>query len=256
MGNAPVSERLARYEARSSPYLLALALAFIVVYGVPVVWPGLPDGLRLAFDIANWAIWGAFAVDLVVRTALAEQRLRFLATHPFDVLVVLVPALRMLRVLRAFTAAQVLVTRSGRLSLLHTTQAIVLATSLLVLIGALALLDAERGAEGATVENFGDALWWSLVTVTTVGYGDVVPATGIGRMVAGGLMLVGISLLGVVTATVASWFLGQTQSALDEQASSHQEYASGVEERLTALEERIENLRADLQLRDGPGSHQ
>ncbi|MBA0124159.1 potassium channel family protein [Haloechinothrix sp. YIM 98757] len=241
-----MTDRLSRYEARTTSVLLALALAFIVVYGVPVIRPDLPEALRTAFAVANWAIWAAFALDLIIRTSLSDNRLLYLAQHPVDVLVVLVPALRMLRVLRAFTAAQVLITRSGQLSLLRTTQAIALATSLLVFIGALALLDAERGAPGSTVENLGDALWWSLVTVTTVGYGDVVPVTGMGRVVAAGLMLVGISLLGVVTAMVASWFLGHNRSALEEQGSAQRESSAQLEEKVADLEQRLEDIHGLL----------
>jgi voltage-gated potassium channel len=65
----------------------------------------------------------------------------------------------------------------------------------------------EKSAHGSTIHNFGDALWWAVVTVTTVGYGDKYPMTAGGRGVAVVLMLVGIGLIGVLTATVASYFV-------------------------------------------------
>jgi voltage-gated potassium channel len=74
-------------------------------------------------------------------------------------------------------------------------------------VAAVAMRDAERGAEDANIENLSDALWWAVTTVTTVGYGDHFPTTGEGRLVGLGLMLAGIALLGVVTASFASWFL-------------------------------------------------
>src|SRR4030088_3427423 len=71
----------------------------------------------------------------------------------------------------------------------------------------LAILDIERHVPGAHITSFGDALWWSITTVTTVGYGDLTPFTGGGRVVAVVLLIGGISLVGVVTATVASWMV-------------------------------------------------
>ena len=62
-------------------------------------------------------------------------------------------------------------------------------------------------AEGPPVfENYGDSLWWAVVTVTTVGYGDIVPETTQGRVVATMLMFTGIALLGTVAASLASFF--------------------------------------------------
>lgn len=92
------------------------------------------------------------------------------------------------------------------------------ATILIGLIASLAVLDAERSDVGP-ITTFGDALWWAMVTVTTVGYGDYYPVTPTGRAVAVGLMIGGIALSGVVTATLASWIVqkatGETQTAAE-----------------------------------------
>jgi voltage-gated potassium channel len=71
------------------------------------------------------------------------------------------------------------------------------------------VLSFEHQAKGSNIHNFGDALWWAIVTVTTVGYGDKYPVTAGGRGVATVLMFVGIGLIGVLTATVASYFVEQ-----------------------------------------------
>jgi voltage-gated potassium channel len=68
---------------------------------------------------------------------------------------------------------------------------------------------AERSAHGGNIHNFGDGLWWAVVTVTTIGYGDHYPVTAFGQGVAVVLMLVGIGLIGILTAAVASYFVGQ-----------------------------------------------
>ena len=75
-----------------------------------------------------------------------------------------------------------------------------------VLVGALAMLETEPSGADANVTTSPDALWFAITTVTTVGYGDWYPGTGVGRVVAASLILVGISLIGVVTAAVAAWF--------------------------------------------------
>jgi voltage-gated potassium channel len=202
---------LDRYEARTDKPLLVLAAGFIAVYFIQVVRPALPTGVHRLVDVLSWLIWATFAADLVVRVWLAERRWRYLLAHPVDVVIVVLPALRPLRVLRVFAAGQALISRGGRLSLVRSTQAIATATAVLVLIAALAALDAERGAPGTHMATLGDSLWWAATTVSTVGYGDTVPVTGTGRLVAVALMLVGISLVGLITATVAAWFIAQTR---------------------------------------------
>lgn len=196
--------------------MLVLALCFVVVYALEVTARGLPTTVHRLLDGLSWLIWAIFAADLIARVWLSERRWRYLLTHPIDVLVVLLPALRPLRVLRVFTAGQALVSRGGRVSLLRSTQAIATAAAVLVLIAALAALDAERDASGTHIRTLPDALWWAATTVSTVGYGDTFPVTGTGRLVAVALMLVGISLVSVITATVAAWFLAQTHRATED----------------------------------------
>ena len=79
--------------------------------------------------------------------------------------------------------------------------------SLLAFVAAIAVLDVERSSPDANISDFGDAIWWAVTTMTTVGYGDPSPVTSIGRAVGFGLMLGGIALLGTVTATLASWLV-------------------------------------------------
>jgi voltage-gated potassium channel len=75
---------------------------------------------------------------------------------------------------------------------------------MLVFLAALAVLDAESRNAGANITTYGDALWWAAVTTTTVGYGDYYPVTTEGRLVAVGLMIVGIGLIGTATGLVVT----------------------------------------------------
>lgn len=237
-----MTTRLENYETRTAHILLVLALVFLALYGAPLIWTDLPDLAVRAFNVANVAIWLLFAVDLAIRTYLSNRPFYYLATHPVDVVIMLLPMLRPLRVLRALAAAQALITRTGRISLFKSTQAISVATALLVVVGALAILDAERSAPEATISTFGESLWWSLVTVTTVGYGDMVPVTTTGRIVAAALMLVGIALIGAVTATVAAWFIDNTQAAGKD--APREGSADEIGHRLAALEQQITEIHA------------
>lgn len=109
----------------------------------------------------------------------------------------------------------------------------------MVFIAAVAELDAERHAPGGNIHTFSDALWWAATTVTTVGYGDRYPITAAGRIVAGGLMLVGISLLGVVTAAVAAWFISLTRTAAAEEEAGLEDRLQRIEEQLTAIQTQL-----------------
>jgi len=115
------------------------------------------------------------------------------------------------------------------------TQAIVAAAMLLVFISALAVLDAERRTPKANIRGFSDALWWAATTVTTVGYGDRYPVTGTGRLVAVALMLVGISLLGLVTASVAAFFVSATRKAVADEDEDIREHLRRLEGELAAV---------------------
>ena len=202
--------RVQRWERRSEWPLLGLALAFLVAWGAPILDPRLDPDVLTFLTVVSWTVWVAFAVDLAIRLWLADDRADYALRHWYDVALVLLPMLRPLRLLRVLALVRVL-DRSAQNSLAGRAVVYVAGTTLMATtLGALAALDAERDAAGANITTFGDALWWATATVTTVGYGDRFPVTLEGRIIATVLMLVGIGLVGTVTAAVASWFLGRT----------------------------------------------
>ncbi len=216
--NATASSRVQRYERRAEVPMLLLAAAFLVSYAWPVVDRGMDPDVRDWLLLASTAVWAAFTIDYAIRLWLAEHKITYAITHWYDTLLVLVPALRPLRLLRLITVFRLLQRSTvgglaGRVGIY--TAAI---TSAAVLLGALAVLDAERGAAGATIMTYPDALWWAVVTVTTVGYGDLYPVTTLGRAIAVPLMFVGIGLVGLVTASMAAWLVRTLQ---DEDVPGH-----------------------------------
>lgn len=199
--------RVEKWERRTEVPLVLLALAFLVAYAWPILDPTVDRSTRELLDATSWTVWAAFALDLVVRVGLAEQRVRYLRDHWYDVALVALPMLRPLRLLRLLALARML-NRGVAGSLANRVTVYVVGVALAAVgLGALAVLDAERDADGANLVTIGDALWWAATTVTTVGYGDYYPVTVTGRLVALCLMLVGIAVVGSVTASVASWFI-------------------------------------------------
>ena len=81
-----------------------------------------------------------------------------------------------------------------------------------VYMSSLAALVAERDAPGATITTFGDAIWWAIVTIATVGYGDVYPVTPLGRIYGAALMAGGFAMLGVASATIVSYISEKTRA--------------------------------------------
>lgn len=153
------------------------------------------------------AAWSVFLIDYIVNLLLAPEHWTWFRTHLFDLLVVALPVLRPLRLLGLLTILSAAHRTAGQAIRSRVGVYVSVSTVLLVFLASLAVLDAERPAPGANITSWGNSLWWTFVTVATVGYGDYYPVTLAGRAVAVGLMLGGIALLGVVTATLASWIV-------------------------------------------------
>jgi voltage-gated potassium channel len=199
--------RKARWERRTEVPLAVASLVFLAAYAVRILAHSLPDTWQDLCLAVLFAAWALFAVDYSIRWRLSGQRLRFVRTHWLDTLVLLLPLLRPLRVVRVYEAVQ---RRHGQPRLTLHARVIVyagLSTVLLGFAGALSVYHEEHAAPGATIKTFGDAVWWTCSTFATVGYGDVAPVTPLGRLIAVGMMAIGLALLGAVTGTFASWLL-------------------------------------------------
>lgn len=208
--------RLDAYEARTAGPLIVASFVFLGLYAMQVLWLSMPRSVARVSNVFEFAIWLAFLVDFIYRVYLAERRVLYVVTHTLDVLTLVLPMFRPLRALRVFVAARMLIERGHHVAYGRVAAAIGSSVVLIVLVGALAVLDFERGVPGSNIETFGEALWWGAVTITTVGYGDYFPVTGGGRVAAVGMMAVGISIIGVVTASFAGWFTERVKGASED----------------------------------------
>ena len=191
--------------------LTFLALAFLFAYSYPAFVVEVSPSSQSILDGIQWVSWVAFAADLLFGIYKSSDKAQFLKKHPLEILAVVLPFLRPLRLLR-FISFGTLVFEKVNLgkSIAITFKVIVTALFLTYLAG-IEITMAERGKPGATIESIGDGFWWAITTLTTVGYGDIYPTTTEGRFIAVGLMVSGICVLGFISATVAAWFVKMTQ---------------------------------------------
>ncbi|MFJ8821951.1 potassium channel family protein [Streptomyces sp. NPDC102467] len=199
---------LARWERRNGAVLAVASLLYLASYAVRVLGHDLPAAVRNLCLTVTLAAWAVFLVDYVVRLRLSGLRLpRFLRTHWLDTVVLLLPLLRPVRIVQAYQTVQ---SHQDRPRLALHARVITYAgisVTLLGFAGSLALYQQEHAAPGADIVTYGDSVWFTCTTLSTVGYGDLAPVTPLGRLVAVGVMACGLALLGAVTGTFSSWLL-------------------------------------------------
>lgn len=232
--------RLERWESRAEWALAGCAVVFLVVYSYEVLAE--PKGSTLtALSWLLTLLYLPFVLDYVVRLYLAEDRLRWFFTHPLDLAVVTLPFLQPLRFLRLIALVRIMQRAFGDAVRGRVIGFTVFGALLLIYVAALAELHTERYAPGSHITNFGDALWWAVTTLSTVGYGDYVPVTTTGRFIAALLMIGGISLIGVVTATVATWIVKQLAEEDEQKEAATAEHIAQLQSEIVRLEQLVLN---------------
>lgn len=200
----------------------------------------LPTEVSKIFQLLDLIGCGLFFCDFSIRFYRAENKLQFMRWGWIDLLACIpnIDALRVGRMVRVLRILRLL--RGVRLghrivSLLLQNKpksafASVLLTSLLLgAFSSVAILVAEDGPD-ANIKNAEDAVWWTVTTMTTVGYGDKFPVTTEGRLIAVVVMFAGVGLFGSLSGLIASFFLGK-----NEETSEMHEIAS----RLKRIEDRL-----------------
>lgn len=241
-----MDERSARIASHFDVPMLVAAL--LVVPVVAVEQSTLGGSWRVLAAVLNWAIWLAFAAEIVVMLTVVPDKWRWLREHPLEVFIVLVTppfipsglqgarALRLLRLIRLLRLAS-LAKRTFSLAGLRYVATL---AGITVLVSGAAFAAVEPGHRSTW-----DGVWWAITTMTTVGYGGS-PTTTLGRIITIGLLVVGIGFVAVLTGAVAQRFLA---SQIEDVAGAAEEIEATDAEVLAELREvrsRLDRLEARL----------
>lgn len=210
--------------------LLLTALAFVAAYSVQVI-AGLHGLSRSMTTAVIWIAWLVFAVDYVVNLVLTRNRRRWFLRHLHELAFVVLPALRPLQLLRLLSLVGIFSEAANRAVRGRFVLYALSTSAVVAYLGALVVLDLERDAPDAVITTFADSLWWSVTTV--VGVGELFTVTWPGRVVALGLMITGLVLVGSIAGALASWLVDQEDDGDDE-----------ARERITRA--RVEELHAEV----------
>lgn len=191
--------------------LAILSLLYFALYSYGVVYKPQGASLQIVENFNN-AIWVIFAIDIVLKFAARSSLKTFFKSYWLELIALTLPFIRFLRVFRFLLAIRALraLNRGRREKTVFWTLNLL---PLAWFIGSIAILDAESSSTNASIVSLDQALWWSLTTISTVGYGDLYPTTLEGRFIAGILMIFGISLFSAGAGILASWILqGEKES--------------------------------------------
>lgn len=229
--------------------LTVLALVFLLAYS----WEVLARTHVSLCETTINVIWIVFIIDYVVSISLAHDRKTWFKNNLLLLISIMLPIFRPLRLLRLVAVLNVLNRTSGMAVRGRITLYVCSSVILLIYVGSLAELDVERNAPGTTITDFGKVIWWAFVTTTTVGYGDMSPVTWQGKCIAVGLMIAGIALISVITATLASWIVDRVSDEADKRANETESETTRLSNNVAELTDAVDRLRDDIaKLRESP----
>lgn len=228
--------------------ILILSVVILGALGADTVFK-FPTAVSQILQVLDTIVCGFLLVDFCIRFRKAPSKLAFMRWGWIDLLASIpylpwlrfgrvVRVLRVIRILRAIRAAQ-RISHLFHKNKIHTgTTSVILAAFLLIAFCSMAILVCEQQSPNANILTAEDAIWWSVTTITTVGYGDKYPVTTEGRIVAMILMVSGIGLFGVLSGLAASYFLHTKQQKDIEQVENE------ILARLDKIEQKIDGIKS------------
>ena len=232
-------ERVTRYP------MTLLGIAWLVV-GIIVVTTKVNGTASTALVGTLFALWAILLAEYLVRLVVSPDRRGYFKRRWVEPVTVVAPPFQGWHIIGIEKMGLLIREAALRVQFIlnhHSLFRVLTAAAGTLFLGAWLVLLFDNHAKGSNIHSYLDALWWAIVTVTTVGYGDRYPVTAGGRAVAVVLMLVGIGLIGVLTATVASAFVKEHTDA------NRQEYREGREDlgqRLSVISDRLADVERRL----------
>ena len=204
---------LEQWQRKTALATLVLSLLYTASFVYPIYWYPVGNNIKVICSCISYFTWALFALDYLIQLKLAPDNVKFFKTHIFELLLVVVPFFRPLRALRALVFTTQASIRSKKALIQSIPLVMTGAAILMIVIMGAAVLDIERNAPGSNIHTPMDALWWGLVTITTIGYGDKYPVTTEGRLVAGILIIFGVAMISTLTASFAAWILSHSEES-------------------------------------------
>ncbi|HEY3734098.1 MAG TPA: ion channel [Streptosporangiaceae bacterium] len=232
--------------------MAVLGVAWLVI-GIMVVTTNVNGSASIALVSALFAFWVILLAEYLVRLAVSPDRRGYLRRRWAEPATVLVPPLQGWHLIGIEKVCLLLHEGELRAEAIlrhHSLFRVLIAAAATLFLGAWLVLLFDENAPGGNIHSYPNALWWAIVTVTTVGYGDRFPVTEGARVVATVLMLIGIGLIGVLTATVASVFIKEhTDASKEEYRRGHADLGlqlSVISGRLADVERRLGATPAEV----------
>lgn len=228
-------KNLAAWEERSSTPMFVASVLYLLAFAAPIMSTRIQEPYDGYLNIIQMILWGLFAADYCIRLYLAPRRLYFITHNLMNLAIVLLPAWRIV----SFLAMIHLTTNRQYKRLSELAVKLFGYTAIFIIMFALAIYSVESSEPGAMIRDLPTAYWWTFTTLATVGYGDVYPITGIGRVIAVVVMLYGVGMVAVATGALASWIIEKI-GGMEEQ--EHPATKADVDD----LRQEISELRALL----------
>jgi len=202
-------------------------------------------------QFTSLSVWLLFVLETAVLASLVENRARYLKANWMNLLIILVAIPFLLQTQQSYPLAAFRIFRLLVLLglLIHVSSAlrqllsrhhlgITLLASFIIIVFAGVIIASLDPA----IKTPWDGLWWAWVTITTVGYGDIVPVSNIGKVFASLLIAMGVGLFSMLTASFSAFFLAQEEENVAEKEQLSLEKLQRVEQKLDLLEEKIDRL--------------